>query len=118
MPANNKIPTPLQISRRALLQTGGGLTLSVVGRKLVNASTGTKAGNESDTWTGSEPTRTAVWPQTTYRRHLVDTDIPDWDPVFLSHFDASKFVGAMAQGGCQALMFYANSHVGLTCPHS
>src|SRR5579872_716900 len=113
MPADNKIPAPLQISRRALLQTGGGLALSVVEQKLVNASGGAVTGNEPDTITRREPASSGAWPRTTYRRHLVDTHIPDWDPIFLSNFDAAKFVGAVVQGGGQALMFYANSHVGL-----
>ena len=56
---------------------------------------------------------TGSWPRTAYRRFLVDTHIPDWHPDQLAKFDAASFVSAMQRGGAQALMIYANSHVGL-----
>jgi len=95
------------------LQSGGGLALSVLEQKLGNASARAVTGNEPDWLTGREPAASGEWPRTAYRRYLVDTHIPDWDPVLLSHFDASKFVDAMVQGDAHALMLYANSHVGL-----
>ena len=60
----------------------------------------------------AEPPAT-VWPGAAYRRFLVDTHIPDWHPDQLARFDAARFVETIARGGAQALMLYANSHVGL-----
>ncbi len=52
------------------------------------------------------------WPTETYRRLLVDTHVPDWDGL-LAKFDPDDYVGTIARAGFQALMQYANSHVGL-----
>jgi hypothetical protein len=49
----------------------------------------------------------------TYRRLLVDTHVPDWDPQLLACFDAADYVQTIARAGFQSLMQYANSHVGL-----
>src|SRR2546426_105609 len=62
--------------------------------------------------TAAEPPAT-VGPGAAYRRFLVDTHIPDWHPDQLARFDAARFVETIARGGAQALMLYANSHVGL-----
>ena len=107
-----------RVSRRTLLQAGGGLALSAIGEKLVNASPSTATDVECDAITASDPRRRGVWPRTVFRRYLVDTHIPDWDPIFLSHFDAKEFVRSMVVGGAQSLMFYANSHVGLCLYHT
>jgi len=56
--------------------------------------------------------RQVKWPGETYRRLLVDTHVPDWDDL-LANFDAADYVGTIARGNFQALMQYANSHVGL-----
>ncbi len=53
------------------------------------------------------------WPQQVYRRLLVDTHIPDWDPLFLSRFDTAQYVDTIARAGFQQLAAYTNSHVGL-----
>jgi hypothetical protein len=55
----------------------------------------------------------AKWPEGAYRRLLVDTHIPDWDPALLARFDASEYVATVANAGFQSLMQYAKSHVGL-----
>ncbi len=52
------------------------------------------------------------WPTETYRRLLVDTHVPDWDGL-LSKFDPADYVSTISRAGFQALMQYANSHVGL-----
>ena len=55
----------------------------------------------------------AKWPEGAYRRLLVDTHIPDWDPALLARFNASEYVATIANAGFQSLMQYAKSHVGL-----
>ena len=53
------------------------------------------------------------WPDGAYRRMLVDTHVPDWDPHLLANFDAAEYVHTIAQAGFQSVMQYAKSHVGL-----
>jgi hypothetical protein len=53
------------------------------------------------------------WPDQVYRRLLVDTHVPDWDPVLLSRFDARDYVDTIAGAGFQCLMQYAISCAGL-----
>ena len=60
--------------------------------------------------TGPPPLK---WPEGVYRRLLVDTHIPDWDPQLMARFDPADYVRTIAQAGFQSLMQYANSHVGL-----
>jgi hypothetical protein len=52
------------------------------------------------------------WPRT-YRRLLVDMHIPDWDPLFLSRFDAKKYVDTIAKSEFDTVMQYAHSHAGI-----
>ncbi len=54
-----------------------------------------------------------TWPTTVYRRLLVDTHVPDWNPILLSRFDPVHYVSTIAQAGFQALMQYAISCAGL-----
>lgn len=56
--------------------------------------------------------RQVKWPEETLRRLLVDTHVPDWDGL-MANFDAADYVDTIAKGNFQALMQYANSHVGL-----
>ena len=56
--------------------------------------------------------RQVKWPTETLRRLLVDTHVPDWDGL-MANFDAADYVSTIAKGNFQALMQYANSHVGL-----
>jgi hypothetical protein len=58
----------------------------------------------------AEPSK---WPSQVYRRLLVDTHIPDWDPRLLSRFDPVDYVGTIARAGFQCLMQYAISCAGL-----
>jgi hypothetical protein len=53
------------------------------------------------------------WPDGAYRRLLVDTHVPDWDPHLLANFDATEYVRMIAQAGFNSVMQYAKSHVGL-----
>ncbi len=59
------------------------------------------------------PPRKVEWPSQTYRRLLIDTHVPDWDPNLLANFNAADYVATIAGAGFQSLMQYANSHVGL-----
>ena len=56
--------------------------------------------------------RQVKWPTETLRRLLVDTHVPDWDGL-MANFDAADYVSTIAKANFQALMQYANSHVGL-----
>ena len=56
--------------------------------------------------------RQVKWPNEVLRRLLVDTHVPDWDGL-MANFDAADYVGTIAKANFQALMQYANSHVGL-----
>ena len=56
---------------------------------------------------------TTQWPGQVYRRILIDTHIPDWDPLFLSQFDTEKYVDTIVRAGFQQVMPYTNSCVGL-----
>ncbi len=53
------------------------------------------------------------WPDQVYRRLLVDTHVPDWDPILLSRFDAHDYVNTIANANFQCLMQYAISCAGL-----
>jgi uncharacterized Zn-finger protein len=57
--------------------------------------------------------REVKWPTETYRRLLIDMHVPDWDGL-LANFDPADYVNTIARAGFQALMQYANSHVGLS----
>jgi hypothetical protein len=46
-------------------------------------------------------------------RAVIDMHIPDWDPKFLSEFDADRYVEALVQSRAQSIVCYAHSHVGL-----
>jgi len=59
------------------------------------------------------PGRKVEWPSQTYRRLLIDTHVPDWDPNLLANFNAADYVATIAGAGFQSFMQYANSHVGL-----
>jgi len=57
--------------------------------------------------------RPSKWPDQVFRRLLVDTHVPDWDPVFLSRLDPVEYVDCIARAGFQSLMQYTNSCVGV-----
>jgi len=64
--------------------------------------------------TAQIPPRKVEWPSQTYRRLLIDTHVPDWDPNLLVNFNAADNVAAIAGAGFQSFMQYANSHAGLS----
>jgi beta-galactosidase GanA len=54
-----------------------------------------------------------MWYKNAFRRMVVDTHIPDWDPRFLSEFDTHNFVEMLKKAQAQSIVLYAHSHVGL-----
>lgn len=62
---------------------------------------------------GKNPEERSEWPGQVYRRLLVDTHVPDWDPMLLSRFDPVDYVATIARAGFQSLMQYAISCAGL-----
>jgi hypothetical protein len=53
------------------------------------------------------------WYRDVYRRSVVDMHISDWDPTFLSEFDAQKYVEMLTLSQVQSAVVYGHSHVGL-----
>jgi hypothetical protein len=53
------------------------------------------------------------WSNRSWRRILVDTQISDWDPGFLSRLTPESLVEAVACSGAEAAMVYFQSHTGL-----
>src|SRR5437762_1011930 len=48
------------------------------------------------------------------QRHiLLDMHIPDWDEGFLAQFDPVEMADLYQRAGADAVMLYANSHVGM-----
>lgn len=54
-----------------------------------------------------------MWFKTSFRRHLCDMHIDDWDPTFLSEFDPEVYVACLKKAKLQNAMLYFQSHVGL-----
>lgn len=54
-----------------------------------------------------------MWYEKSFRRHLCDMHIDDWDPSFLSKFDPEVYVNNLKTAGVQSAMLYFQSHVGL-----
>ena len=54
------------------------------------------------------------WPGGAYRRLLMDTHVPDWDPAFLASYDPVDYIRTVANADFQCVSQYANSHVGLS----
>jgi hypothetical protein len=53
------------------------------------------------------------WFEQAWRRAVIDMHISDWDPKFLSEFDADQYVDALVRSRAQSIVCYAHSHVGL-----
>ncbi len=53
------------------------------------------------------------WFEKAWRRAVIDMHIPDWDPTFLSEFNADRYVEALVRSRAQSIVCYAHSHVGL-----
>ena len=54
-----------------------------------------------------------MWFERSYRRHLCDMHIEDWDDRFLSEFDPDTYYESLKRGNVDAAMIYLQSHVGL-----
>jgi len=54
-----------------------------------------------------------LWNRKSLRRILIDTQIPDWDPEFLAHYDVVKAFDACVAAGADSVMVYFQSHTGL-----
>jgi hypothetical protein len=53
------------------------------------------------------------WFEYAWRRAVIDMHIPDWDPKFLSEFNADRYVEALVQSRAQSIVCYAHSHAGV-----
>lgn len=53
------------------------------------------------------------WSGRSYRRLLIDTQIPDWDPEFLAKYDPKRVADDAIEAGAQAVMVYFQSHLGV-----
>lgn len=53
------------------------------------------------------------WYTKSFRRHLLDMHIADWDDRFLSEFDPETYVENLKTAQVQTAMLYLQSHVGL-----
>ena len=54
-----------------------------------------------------------MWFSKSYRRHLCDMHIEDWDEQFLSAFDPEEYYQNLKRADLDAAMIYLQSHVGL-----
>lgn len=53
------------------------------------------------------------WYKTSYRRHLLDMHIPDWNPKFLAKLDAERYVDLLEQARVDTAMVYTSSCLGI-----
>ena len=53
-----------------------------------------------------------MWFKNSYRRHLCDIHIEDWNPEFLSEFDPYTYYNNLKKANVQSPMIYFQSHVG------
>lgn len=53
------------------------------------------------------------WYKTSFRRHLLDMHIPDWNPKFLSKLDAERYIELLVQARVDTAMVYTSSCLGL-----
>ena len=54
-----------------------------------------------------------MWYEKSYRRHLCDMHINDWNEEFLSEFSADEYLNNLKKAKIQSAMIYLQSHVGL-----
>ena len=54
-----------------------------------------------------------MWYKNSYRRHLCDMHIADWDESFLSRFSPEEYVENLKTAKIQNAMLYLQSHAGL-----
>lgn len=54
-----------------------------------------------------------MWFEKSYRRHLCDMHIDDWDEKFLSQFSVDEYVENLKKARIQSAMIYVQAHTGL-----
>jgi len=54
-----------------------------------------------------------MWYENSFRRHLCDMHIEDWNPRFMSQFDPEAYVDNLKRAKVSSAMLYFQSHVGL-----
>ncbi len=54
-----------------------------------------------------------MWYKSSYRRHLCDMHIDDWDQSFLCEFSPDEYLSNLKRAKIQSAMLYFQSHVGL-----
>ncbi len=85
------------------------LTTGLIGLRTPSIASGPPAQVKSSGITK----RFAKWPNQVYRRLLVDTRVPDWNPVLLRCFNRVDYVDTIAGAGFECLVQYAISCAGL-----
>lgn len=58
-------------------------------------------------------TTTDKWYKRSYRRHLIDIHIPDWDDMFLSRIDVERYVGLLKRSQVDTTLIYTISCLGI-----
>lgn len=88
---------------------------SILGGGAMGVATGAwpKAAPLANPQSGEAGSHPIKWPSGAYRRLLVDTHVPDWDPHLLANFDGAQYVRLIADAGFQSVMHYAKGHAGL-----
>lgn len=54
-----------------------------------------------------------MWYRNSYRRHLCDMHLEDWDEQFMSQFSPEQYVANLERANIDSPMIYLQSHVGL-----
>lgn len=54
------------------------------------------------------------WYESSYRRHLIDVHIPDWDERFLSRLDPQQYVEMLQTANVDTAMIYSSSCLGIS----
>jgi hypothetical protein len=96
------------LNRRAFLGTTG----AALGALMTHSVSSASAADSNLSPTPSRAARLPWFPKA-WRRAVIDMHIPDWDPKFLSEFDADRYVDALVRSRAQSIVCYAQSHVGL-----
>ena len=58
-----------------------------------------------------------MWYTNSYRRHLCDMHIDEWNDTFLSAFSPEEYFKNLEKAHIQNAMLYFQSHVGLCSPN-
>jgi len=63
--------------------------------------------------TSGNTSRRPKWYEASYRRHLIDMHIPDWDERFLSRLDPEQYVKLLRTAQVDTAMVYSSSCLGI-----